>query len=150
MIVVGDGIDKTNLEGLVAEMGLSEKIRFLGKVMLPDLVEIYRSGDLFATASETETQGIVLIEAAAVGLPLVAVDAGAVGELCQNRKNGILCQPGDVAGISRAMTKILTDKKLAKAYSKASVEIAKKHDINHTLKRFEEIYQMAIETFNKE
>ena len=38
------------------------------------------------TTSETETQGIVLIEAAATGLPLVAVDAGAVRELCQNRK----------------------------------------------------------------
>ncbi|MBR2659620.1 glycosyltransferase [Candidatus Saccharibacteria bacterium] len=149
MLVVGEGIDKINLESLVADMGLSKKIRFLGKIMLPDLVEIYRCGTLFATASETETQGIVLIEAAAVGLPLVAVNAGAVGELCQNRKNGALCQPGDVTGISRAMVKILTDKKIAKEYSKASIEIAKKHDINHTLKRFEEIYQTAIETFNK-
>ena len=126
-----------------------EGVRFLGRVLPPDLYEFYRLADVFITASEIETQGIVLIEAAAVGLPLVAVDAGAVGELCQNRKNGALCQPGDVAGISRAMVKILTDKKIAKEYSKASIEIAKKHDINHTLKRFEEIYRTAIETFNK-
>lgn len=148
MLVVGDGIDKANLEKLVKEKGLQDKVKFLGKVMLPDLVDVYRTGTLFATASETETQGIVLIEAAAVSLPLIAVDAGAVGELCQNKKNGFLCEPGDVQGIANAMVKILTDSKLQKEFSKYSLEIAKKHDINHTLARFEEIYKKAIELKN--
>ena len=86
-----------------------------------------------------------MIEAAAIGLPLIAVDAGAVKELCQNGRNGILCHPGDVNGIARAMRKILSDKKLQAQYSAESIEIAKKHDLNHTLKRFLEIYQMAID-----
>ena len=85
-----------------------------------------------------------MIEAAATGLPLIAVDAGAVKELCQNQKNGILCTPGSVKEMANAMIKILSDKKLRLKFSKASVEIAKKHDINHTLSRFEEIYEKAI------
>ena len=148
MLVVGDGIAKASLELLVKEKGLQDKIRFLGKIMLPDLVDIYRTGTLFATASETETQGIVLIEAAAVSLPLVAVDAGAVGELCRNKENGFLCKPGNIKEISSAMVKILSDQKLQKDFSKNSLEIAKKHDINHTLSRFEEIYKKAIELKN--
>ena len=144
LMIVGDGIARPELEKLVREKGLHDKVRFLGRVLPPDLHDLYRTGTLFATASETETQGIVLIEAAATGLPLVAVDAGAVRELCQDGVNGILCRSGDTQQMAEAMTRILTDAKLRAEYSAKSVEIAKKHDINHTLVRFEEIYKTAI------
>lgn len=144
LVIVGDGIDRGHLEDLVKSLGIEDAVRFLGRVMLPDIVDIYRASTVFATASETETQGIVLIEAAATGLPLVAVDAGAVRELCQNKKNGILCKPGDIDGITKALVKILQDPELCKKYGEKSVEIAKTHDLNHTLKRFEEIYREAM------
>ncbi len=144
-LIVGDGIDKMSLEKMVQEYEISGNVRFLGRVLPPDLQEIYKTGDLFATASETETQGIVLIEAAATGLPLVAVNAGAVSELCQNQRNGILCEPGDISGIANAIVTILSDKKLKSEYGKGSLEVAAKHDLNVTLSRFEEIYQTAIE-----
>ena len=144
MLIVGDGIDMNHLKKLVFELDLGEKVKFMGKILPPDLTEIYKCGTLFATASETETQGIVLIEAAATGLPLIAVDKGAVSELCQDKRNGELCQPGDIDGISKAMVKILSDKELQKKYSEGSIEISKLHDLNRTLARFEEIYHEAI------
>ena len=144
MLIVGDGIDINHLKKQVSNLGLSEKVKFTGKILPPDLTEIYKCGTLFATASETETQGIVLIEAAATGLPLIAVDKGAVSEICRDKENGELCRPGDVDGIAKAMVKILSDESLQKKYSKKSVEISKMHDLNHTLKRFEEIYHEAI------
>jgi glycosyltransferase involved in cell wall biosynthesis len=149
MLIVGDGIDMDHLRKLAKELKLEDKVKFTGKILPPDLTEVYRCGTLFATASETETQGIVLIEAAATGLPLIAVDKGAVGELCQNGRNGELCQPGDVDGISKAMVKILTDKELQKKYSEGSIEVSKLHDLNRTLKRFEEIYHEAIKLKNE-
>ena len=144
LVVVGDGIDLANLKILAKELGIEKQTKFLGRVMPPELIEIYRVGKMFVTASETETQGIVLIEAAAVGLPLVAVDAGAVSELCQDGKNGELCQPKDVDGIAKAMSRILLDAELAKKYRLGSIEIAKKHDLKRTIARFEEIYEQAI------
>lgn len=145
LLIVGDGIDKINLEEQVKELGISQNVKFPGRILPPDLVEIYKVGSVFATASETETQGIVLIEAAAMGLPLIAVNAGAVSEICQNNQNGILCQPGNVDEMAEAMKKFLTDSRLREKFGKKSLEIAKIHDINHTLARFEEIYQAAIE-----
>ncbi len=150
MVVVGDGTARAGLEQMAAELGLDNDVRFLGKVMLPDLADLYRAGSLFVTASETETQGIVLIEAIASGLPLVAVDAGAVRELCQNGKDGILCQPRDVDGLAKAMVKILSDDKLRQQYAEAGLEIAKQHDLHNTLERFEEIYQEAISLKSRE
>lgn len=152
LVIVGDGIDMEHLKGLAGELGLDgggisdgeARVKFLGKVLPPDLIELYRSGSLFVTASETETQGIVLIEAAAVGLPLIAVDAGAVGEVCRDGENGRLCQPGDVTGIARALAEILGDAKVARRYAKRSLEIAEKHDLKRTLGRFVEIYEEAM------
>lgn len=144
LVIVGDGTDRRHLIDLARALGITEKVKFPGRIMPPDVVEIYRDATVFATASETETQGIVLIEAAATGLPLVAVDAGAVSELCQNKKNGFLCQPGDITGITDALVKILKDAGLQQKYGEKSLEISKKHDLNRTLKRFEEIYEEAI------
>ena len=144
LAIVGDGTDRRRLVDLAQALGIKKEVIFPGRIMPPDVMEVYRTAQLFVTASETETQGIVLIEAAATGLPLVAVDAGAVRELCQNRKNGILCQPGDVNKLARAMINLFTDEELRKKYGEYSLEIAKQHDLNRTLQRFVEIYEEAI------
>ena len=144
LVIVGDGTDRRHLIDLAQSLGIEKSVKFPGRIMPPDVVEIYHSATVFATASETETQGIVLIEAAATGLPLVAVDAGAVRELCQNKRNGILCKPKDTSGMAAALVKILRDEKLQEKYGAASLDIAKKHDLNRTLQRFVEIYEEAI------
>lgn len=149
LVIVGDGTDRRHLIDLAKSLGIEKNVKFPGRIMPPDVIDIYNSATVFATASETETQGIVLIEAAATGLPLVAVDAGAVRELCQNKKNGVLCKPRDIEEMTGALVKILQDKELQKKYGRASLEIAKKHDLNHTLKRFVEIYAEAIDLKGK-
>ncbi len=144
MLVVGDGVDKMHLEKRVKDLGLVDSVKFLGRVLPPDLYELYKVGAVFATASEIETQGIVLIEAAACGLPLIAVDKGAVREVCRDKQNGFLCQPGDEEGISKALKKILSDEELRKKYSKKSIEIAGEHDFEKTLDKFIEIYNKVL------
>ncbi len=141
LVIVGDGVDKLRLMQKVEKMGLGGDVKFLGRVLPPDLYELYKIGDVFATASDIETQGIVLIEAAACGLPLIAVDGGAVGEVCRDGENGYLCQPGNVMEISEAMTRILSDSSLHARFSKKSVEIASEHDFEKTLDKFENIYR---------
>lgn len=146
LVVVGDGTEKERLKEQAKYLQIEKNIKFLGRVMPPELNEIYRTGELFATASEIETQGIVLIEAAATGLPIVAVDKGAVREVCVDGVNGVLCRPGgDIEGLREGMTKILLDKELRAKMAQESQKIAEKHDIAHTIQRFTEIYQKAIE-----
>ena len=145
MIIVGDGVDRARLEKLVKKLKLDKSVRFLGKVLPPDLYELYKIGTVFATASEIETQGIVLIEAAATGLPLVAVDKGAVAEICKNRENGFLCRPGNVDEIARALKEILANIETQKKFSKKSLALSKEHDFENTLDRFTNIYQRLVD-----
>lgn len=141
MVIVGDGVDRLRLEKKYAD---KPYMHFLGRVVGADLYELYRVGTVFATASEIETQGIVLIEAAASGLPLIAVDAGAVSEVCLDGENGYLCQPGAVAEIASAMERILSDEKLRGKIAKKSVEIAREHDFERTLDKFINIYNRVL------
>jgi glycosyltransferase involved in cell wall biosynthesis len=139
LVIVGDGVDKAKLEKQA-----SSKIHFLGRIVPPELYTVYKLGDVFATASEIETQGIVLIEAAASGLPLVAVDAGAVSEICRDGENGVLCEPGNVAEIAAALELILGSTELRKKFAKNSVEFAHEHDFEKTLDQYINIYNRVI------
>ncbi|MBQ2637700.1 glycosyltransferase [Candidatus Saccharibacteria bacterium] len=145
LLIVGDGIAKADLIEMTQALGISKNVRFLGRVLPPDLNEIYKTADVFVTASEIETQGVVLVEAAATGLPLVAVDAGAVADLVRDGENGFLCKAGgDIKGIAEGLEKILSDDVLAKRMSAESLVTAKQHDLSITVKRFLEIYEEAI------
>ena len=146
LVIVGDGVERAKLEGLAKSL---PGVHFLGRILPPDLYELYKVGTVFATASPIETQGIVLIEAAASGLPLIAVDAGAVAEVCRNGENGVLCQPGSVDKMAEAMVQILSDTKLQQKYAKKSIEIAREHDFEKTLDKFINIYGRVIQNKTK-
>ena len=148
LVVVGDGTSKTRLERYAETNGLTHA-HFLGRIVGDDLPEIYRTGTLFGISSKTETQSIVVMEAMASGLPVVGVRAGALPELIKNNKNGYLCKPDDEAAMARYIAKIATDKKLRNKLAGGSKEIIKKHDINYTLSRMEEIYETVLKNHIK-
>ncbi len=144
LLVVGDGTAREGLERLAKRLEVSDKVIFSGRVFPPELYDIYKLGTVFATASEVETQGIVLIEAAATGLPLVAVDKGAAPEACQDGRNGLLCSAGSAEDISEALYRILTDNKLRKQLSRGSLDVAHENDLGETITAFEDVYREAI------
>lgn len=148
LVITGDGVDKARLVKITKQLRLTRVVHFLGRVTPPDLYEIYKVGNVFATASEIETQGIVLIEAAATGLPLVAVNKGAVAEVCITDENGYLCVPGDVSELKDALVKILSNKALQQKFSQGSIKIAAEHDFERTLDKFINIYRRVTKDKN--
>lgn len=149
LVVVGDGADLPNLKKEAKRLQILKSVKFLGRVTGEDLCEVYKMGTVFVTASEIETQGIVLIEAAASGLPLIAVDKGAVSEICVAGVNGFLCQPGDISEMAAAILKLLSNKDLRERFSKKSVELAREHDFERTLDQFINIYRHVISEYEK-
>ncbi len=145
LVIVGDGTDRENLHELVRSLKLTKRTTFTGRVPDEDLTLLQRIGDVFAMPSPAELQSIALLEAMASGKPAVAVNAGALKELCQDGINGELCEPDNVDQMAIALAKILDDDKLAKRYGEKSLEIAKTHDIEYTLNRFEEVYKEVME-----
>jgi len=142
LIVVGDGQQKNNLIQLCKNLGIAERVHFTGYVLAGQgLPEIYRMANLFVTASEIETQGIVLLEAAASELPLVAVCATCIPEIVHHEVNGYLAEPGDIHALAESMGRILKNPRLASAMGKQSRTLAERHDAQIKLEKHEKLYQ---------
>lgn len=145
LVIVGDGTARPKLERIAAHAGITNKVHFTGRVVGNDLPQLYRTGDVFAITSTTETQSIVLMEAMASGLPAVAVRAGAVPELVKTGKNGYLCEPDDVDGVAKGLTKLLKNDEMRQKMAAESLKRVKKHDLSYTLTRMEEIYHKVLD-----
>ncbi len=89
-VVVGEGPVLRKIEATFAEHRLQDRLFTIGRLEGKRLVDAYAAFDVFAFASKSETQGLVLIEAMAAGVPAVAIDARGVREVIENGKNGVL------------------------------------------------------------
>jgi len=140
LLIVGDGTERTTLKTLAHDMGIAENVTLTGRVSDEDLVELHKVGTVFCMPSPAELQSIATLEAMASGQPVVAVDAGALRELCQHERNGYLTEQDDDEMIAKGLITILADEALRTEMSKESLAIAQTHDLQTTLTRFEEIY----------
>jgi glycosyltransferase involved in cell wall biosynthesis len=89
-LVVGSGPSEDKLQRLFKREGLLDRLVLSGKKTGQDLYDAYAAMDVFAFSSHTETQGMVLVEAMAAGLPVVALDASGVREVVRDGENGFL------------------------------------------------------------
>lgn len=89
-LVIGGGPSEPEMRSLFDGAGLGGRVVFTGPLTGPDQADAYRAMDLFAFASVSETQGLVLIEAMAAGVPVVALDAPGVREVVRDGVNGRL------------------------------------------------------------
>ncbi len=105
-LIIGSGPLKPEIESLFAEANLSDRLYFAGVLGEEKLVNAYHAMDVFAFASTTETQGMVLTEAMASGIPVVAVDAPGVREALSDQRNGFLLDSLDVNAFADALQKI--------------------------------------------
>ncbi|MDB5167538.1 MAG: hypothetical protein JWN26_683 [Candidatus Saccharibacteria bacterium] len=140
LLIVGDGSDADNLKALVKDLGIKDSVTFAGRVPEEDLAPLHQVGKIFAMPSPMELQSIATLEAMASGKPVVAIDAGALKELCHDQKNGFLCEQDNDEQIGDAIAKILTDPELQKKFSAESLRIARENDLDFTLDQFLKIY----------
>lgn len=141
LLIVGSGGDLENLQLMAERYGILPKVTFTGRVSDEEIQQLHRVGTVFAMPSPAELQSIATLEAMASGKPVVAVDAGALRELCQDGRNGVLCPEDDVDAVAAGLRKILLDDSLRERMSQESLAIAKTHDIEHTLDQFEALYK---------
>ena len=92
------------------------------------------------TASEIETQGIVLLEAAASGLPIVAVRATCIPEIVHDRENGYLTEPNNNVVLGNAITDLLMNFDKARKMGQAGRRLITEHNIQTTLDSYEHLY----------
>lgn len=121
LLVIGDGSEKDALTDYVWELGLEGNVEFTGCVPQDEIMDYYRACDLFAFASKSETQGIVLLEAMAAGLPVAAVAASGVCDVVRNGVNGYMTEE-DEEELSGAVMTVLQDEELRQRLKQGAFE----------------------------
>jgi len=107
--IIGYGPMEAELVALAAELGIAPSVRFLGARPSSEVADAMIRSVALILASTEEQFGLVINEALAMGTPvIVSSNAGAVDELVDNDRNGIIVNPRDTAGISHAMSRIAT------------------------------------------
>jgi glycosyltransferase involved in cell wall biosynthesis len=108
------------------------------------LPELYASADAFVFASETETLGLVVLEAMASGLPVVAVPAGGVAEHLRDGENGIAVGVGDIDAMASGMVRLATDETLRRRLARGAVATAEALTWDAELDRLDRSYREVL------
>jgi len=143
LLIAGDGPLKKQLIQLVAEQGLSAKITFLGYVT--NVPELMAAADLFVLPSVNEPFGLVLLEAMAAKLPIIATNDGGVPEIITHRQTGWLVPPQDATALAAAISRLKSDANLrATLAATAWQELNNRFSLAEMLAKTERVYEQCL------
>jgi glycosyltransferase involved in cell wall biosynthesis len=109
LVIAGDGPERPALERRAAELGLESRVRFLGSVPRETVLRLFRAADASVLPSAWENFPHTIVEALAVGCPVIATAVGGVPEVVRDGENGLLVPPGDSAALAAAFERFFGD-----------------------------------------
>lgn len=140
LIISGKGAIENELKNRVNALGLKERVIFLKDRR--DIPQIMNICDIFVFPSLYEGFGIVLVEAMASGLPIIASDIEALSEIVRNGVDGLLVKSGNYEKLAQAICSLSTDKERIAYFARNAKERAcELFDIKHNIRSLENVYQ---------
>lgn len=142
LLIVGEGPYSDELKSLVKELRLTKNVHFSGVLDRNKTFACFKAADVFCFASTTDTQGLVLNEAAIESKPIVFLDSE-ISPLAQDKKTGIQAK-NNPTSFANACLKLISDKELANKYGSKAKDLALEISIEKQSKKLLKIYQEII------
>lgn len=143
LLLVGDGPERAHVEQLCRDMGLHDEVRFLGK--LDAVEEVLSVADLFLMPSESESFGLAALEAMACEVPVIASNAGGIGELLIQGVTGFMSDIGNVDEMAENALIVLSDEQLPN-FKINALNRAMDFDVTNILPHYESFYNKIIDS----
>jgi len=145
LIVAGDGPYRPQLESLVAQMQLGDRVRFRGWVSPTEMYRTLNQATIVLATSRTEEAfGLVALEAAWMGRPVIATRVGGLPEVVEHGRTGLLVPPGDPRALARAMVELVRTEGLVERFGRSARAHAEKtFDFASLVVAYEEAYETA-------
>lgn len=138
LLMVGDGPELHQVKNLARELGISDKVFFLGKSKR--IEQITSISDVFLLPSETESFGLVALEAMASGVAVVSSNVGGLPEVNKDGLTGFLNEVGDIEGMIASVLTILKDKETLARFKTNALEHSQKFELNKIVPVYENLY----------
>ena len=146
LLMVGDGPILEKLKNLALKLKIEKNVIFTGVIPHSKIPQYYQSADLFVFSSQTETQGIVILEAIASGLPVVALKDEAFKEMIIENKNGFLLKKASPKMFAKKVLEILKNPSVYKKFSSNSQKISSSFSEENQAKKLIKIYKTLLKT----
>jgi glycosyltransferase involved in cell wall biosynthesis len=144
LLIIGEGEDREKLENYTKELNLEDKVIFAG--YREDVGELMAIMNIFVLTSLREGLPRVLVQAAAVGIPLIAFNVDGVSEIIKDNQNGFLIRPRDVEQLASRIIKYIDNQELVLLHSQRGREFIKdKWSIEDMVDKIDKIYQDLIQ-----
>lgn len=142
LLMVGEGPEREIAEERVKELGIEDKVRFLGNSNEIDKILCF--SDLFLLPSEAESFGLAALEAMVNKVPVISSNAGGIPEVNVDGVTGYLSNVGNIADMAMNAIRILEDDDTLETFKENAKKEAAKFDINNIVPLYEELYQKAL------
>ena len=142
LILVGDGPERKSIEELCSDLGIADKVFFLGKVR--DVEDVITFADLFVLPSETESFGLAALEAMISRVPVISTNTGGLPEVNQHGVSGFMSNVGDVEDMAKNAIRILHDDNSLKEFKEMAFQRALDFDIANVLPLYINLYEKVI------
>ena len=143
LVVAGHGSARDQLEKLANELGIADRVRFVGTLNHAALAELFAAADAFAIASTSETQSMVLLQAMACGLPVVGAVAGGLVEHIPPSV-GSLADSADPTDFAQKLAQLLAEPRAIEPMKQASRTFAERFSITSIADTWEDIYGRTV------
>jgi len=142
LMMVGEGPERETAEKLVRDLGITDKVLFLGQSNEIDKILCF--SDLFLLPSETESFGLAALEAMVHSVPVISSNTGGLPEVNKDNFSGFLHDVGDVIAMANSAISILKSEEVLREFKRQAGETARDFDINMIVPRYEELYNKAL------
>jgi len=147
LLLCGDGDLRGDLEEQAAASGIADRVRFMGVVS--NLPELLAAADVFVLSSDWEGYPLVIMEAMAAGKAIASTSVGCLPELVPDG-TGLLVEPGDMAGLARALTALAVEPARARSMGEAGAQLAaERFDVSAMARSYRELYEAELSGGNR-
>jgi len=144
-LIVGEGDLQTEIREIVEKRNLKQRVHFAGTLKGAEKINAYHAMDIFVFASKSETQGLVLAEAMAAGVPVIGLDSPGVRDIIKDNVNGYLLHDNDIIKYIEAIQRFYRLDKDKKDYLiRQAKSTANDYDYGKSIKKTLAVYEKAI------
>ena len=143
LVMVGDGPDRVHAEAEARELGVEDRVFFLGKIEA--VAPLLSAADLFLIPSQSESFGLSALEALASGVPVVGSATGGLPEVVRDGETGVLCEVGDIDAMAAAAIDMLRDRDRWEEMSTLAARDARERfALDDVVEQYESFYDLAL------
>jgi L-malate glycosyltransferase len=143
LVFVGDGPDRPEAADEARQQGITDRVVFLGKQ--DSVAEIMACADLLVLPSQSESFGLVALEAMASGVPVIATNAGGLPEVIDDGETGFMAPVGDVEAMAEGAVHILRDADTWRRFSAAARQSAvERYGVDRVIPQYEQYYERIV------